>query len=95
MNTRRDQSQAAQNYFFRVSGMNQTLKQNVVFAGNLLVPSNLTMSGQRQFNNGGDVGGQVQSALTNQLPWSNSIIAGTAVVADTNHIEINAVPQAP
>ena len=28
--------QAAQNYFFRVSGMNQTLKQNVVFAGTLL-----------------------------------------------------------
>lgn len=92
--TRRDQSQAAQNYFFRVSGMNQTLKQNVVFAGNL-IPSNLTMNRQQQLNHGGGVGGQVQSALTNQLPWSNSIIAGTAVVADTNRIEINAVPQTP
>ena len=92
--TRRDQSQAAQNYFFRVSGMNQTLKQKVVFAGNL-IPSNLTLNGQQQLNYGGGIGGQAPSALTNQLPWANSIIAGTAVVADTNRIEINAVPQAP
>ena len=29
------QSQTVQNYLFRVSGLNQTLKQNVVFTGNL------------------------------------------------------------
>jgi hypothetical protein len=98
----RDEPQLAQNYFFRVAGTNLTLKQNVVFAGNLLANSGATANGQQANNRngnfgggGGSVGGQVQSALTNQLPWSNSRIAGTAVVSDTNSIEINAVPQSP
>jgi hypothetical protein len=38
---------------------------------------------------------QLLSALTNQLPWSNSRIAGTAMIAGTNQIEINAVPLSP
>jgi hypothetical protein len=93
----RDEVQAAQNYFFRVTGTNQTLKQNVVFTGNLLAnaaPNKLP----QQFQSGGGAGfggGQLQAALTNQLPWSNSRIAGTAVVAATNNVEINAVPLAP
>jgi hypothetical protein len=85
--------QTTQNYFFRVSGTNQTLKQNVVFAGSLLANSN-AMKNLQQFN--GTVGGsQWQSSITNQLPWSSSRIAGTAVVADTNNIEIKAVPLSP
>ena len=94
------QSQTVQNYLFRVSGLNQTLKQNVVFTGNLLANSYPASNAQKLFNGssgfggGGSSGGQMQSALTNQLPWSSSTIAGTAVVADTNSIEINAVPQA-
>ncbi len=99
----RDESQTAQNYFFRVTGTNQTLKQNVVFAGNLVAMANATTNLQQSFcgsggmGGGGAGGGQLQSALTNQnqLPWSNSRIAGTAVIADTNHIEINAVPLSP
>jgi hypothetical protein len=100
----RDESQTAQNYFFRVTGTNRTLQQNVVFAGNLLAIANTTTNLQQSFGgNGGldggrgDVVGQLQSALThqNQLPWSNSRIAGTAVIAETNHIEINAVPLSP
>jgi hypothetical protein len=97
----RDESQLAQNYFFRVAGTNLTLKQNVVFAGNLLANSGAMANGQQannrngNYGGGGGVGGQLQSVLTNQLPWSNSRIAGTAVVDDTNSIEINAVPQAP
>jgi hypothetical protein len=97
-NATRDEPQLAQNYFFRVAGTNVTLKQNVVFAGNLLANSSAMANGQQANNrngNFGGVGGQLQSALTNQLPWSNSRIAGTAVVSDTNSIEINAVPQAP
>ena len=84
-----------------MTGTNLTLKQNVVFAGNLVASSSLITNGQQAFNRNGNfggsggVGGQLQSVLTNQLPWSNSRIAGTAVVADTNRIEINAVPQAP
>ena len=100
----RDEPQMTQNYFFRVSGTNLTLKQNVVFAGNLLANSIASANGQQANNRngnfgggggGGGVGGQLQSAITNQLPWSNSRIAGTAVVSDTNNIEINAVPQSP
>jgi hypothetical protein len=84
-------------------GTNLTLKQNVVFAGNLVANSSATANGQQANNRngffgaggGGGGGGQLQSTITNQLPWSNSRIAGTAVVDDTNSIEINAVPQAP
>ncbi len=91
---RRDEMQSAQNYFFRVTGTNLTLKQNVVFAGNLLANFSVTSNAQ-QAPTGGFGGSQAQSVLTNQLPWSSSRIAGTAVVSDTNSIEINAVPQAP
>jgi hypothetical protein len=94
----RDQSQTAQNYFFRVTGTNQTLRQNVVFAGNLLAIASTTTNLPQTFGgNGGLGGGQLQPALTNQnqLPWSNSRIAGTAVIAETNHIEINAMPLSP
>ena len=61
-------SQMAQNYFFRVAGTNLTLKQNVVFAGNLLANFNATANGQQandrngNFGGGGGVGGQLQSA---------------------------------
>jgi len=92
----RDELQASQNYFFRVTGTNLTLKQNVVFAGSLLANFNAATNEQQAINrNGSFGGGQLPLALTNQLPWSNSRIAGTAVVSDTNSIEINAVPQAP
>jgi hypothetical protein len=87
----RDESQAAQNYYFRVRGMNQTLKQNVEFAGSVLANSLSTSNTQPSFSR--NLGGsQFQLALTNQLPWSNSRIDGTAVIGATNRIEINAIP---
>jgi hypothetical protein len=89
-------SQAAQNYFFRVAGTNRTLQQNVVFTGNLLAISSAATNMQLSFlGAGGFGGGRAQSELTNQLPWSGSRIAGTAVIAGTNNIEINAVPFSP
>jgi hypothetical protein len=95
----RNEPPAAQNYFFQVSGMNQTLKQKVVFAGNLLALANVTTNLQESFHGsaggGGGFGGSSQSVLPSQLPWSNSRIAGTAVIADTNNVEVNAVPQSP
>jgi hypothetical protein len=96
----RDELQTAQSYFFRVTGMNRTLKQNVVFAGNLLAMAEATTNLQPSLHGsagsgGVGFGGSPQLSLTNQLPWSNSRIAGTAVIADTNNIEINAVPQTP
>ena len=44
---------------------------------------------------GGGFGESPQSSQASQLPWSNSRIAGTAILADTNNIEINAVPWSP
>jgi hypothetical protein len=99
-------SSVAQNYSFRVAGLNQTLKQNVVFTGNLLTASDATknsppsLGGSNGFGGNGGAGGggagtQMQSALANQLSWSNARITGTAVIADTNRIEINAEPLAP
>jgi type II secretory pathway pseudopilin PulG len=93
--------QVAQNYFFRVTGTNRTLKQNVVFIGNLLAISNPTTNLKQSFNGGsgmgggGGGGGQLQSVLTNQMPWSSSRITGTAMIGDTTNIEINAVPLLP
>ena len=96
--TSRDELQTAQNYFFRVTGTNRTLKQNVVFAGNLVARANATTNSQQSVGSTGGLGGsagQSQSGLTNQSPWSNSRIAGTAVIAVTNQIEINALPLSP
>lgn len=100
--TNQVESKTTQNHLFRVSGTNQTLKQNVVFTGNLLTISVTNTNLRQSFNGisgigggGGGAGGQPQPALTNQLPWSISRIAGTAVIGDTTTIEINAVPLSP
>jgi type II secretory pathway pseudopilin PulG len=94
--------QAAQNYFFRVTGTNLTLKQNVVFNGSLLVISNSAQIPPQTVAGtfgGGNVNNRVQQNLAGQqqqqLPWSNSRIAGTAIIDDTNKIEINAAPLTP
>lgn len=96
---------AVQNYFFRVNGTNRTLNQNVVFTGNLLANIAATKVVQQKLGvnagviyGAGVVAGQVENSLTNQsgqLFWSNLRIAGTAVVNNTNHIEVNAAPVPP
>jgi hypothetical protein len=100
-----DNLQAAQNYFFRVHGMNRSLKQSVVFTGSLFV--NFALSGNLKQSFGGAVGGggggaynlnQQKIEPTNQaaqLPWSNLRISGTAVINRTNHVEVNALPTPP
>jgi prepilin-type processing-associated H-X9-DG protein len=98
----------APNYFFRVAGTNQTLKQSVVFTGTLqanaalagaaLMITNGTPAVSSSNVGGGGGGGGVQNAPAGQtLPGSlsNARISGTAVVGGTNQIEINAVPAAP
>jgi hypothetical protein len=88
----------ALNNSFRVSGTNQTLKQNVVFTGSLLAISNAApIAGGNIGNRTGGIG-QNQLSLAKQSKmslWSNSRIAGTAVIDDTNRVEINAVPLVP
>jgi prepilin-type processing-associated H-X9-DG protein len=91
----RNESAAPQNYFFRVTGTNRTLKQNVVFTGNLLPLASTAVNAQQSFANSNANGVQSQSAAANQRPWSGVRIAGTAVIAGTNNIEINAVLLAP
>ena len=97
-----DNLQAAQNYIFRVHGMNRTLKKSVVFTGSLLANYVLSENVQQSF--GGGIAGtykneqQLKFELTNQiaqLPWSNLRITGTAVINRTNHIEVNATPASP
>jgi hypothetical protein len=97
----KQQQQAVQNYFFRVTGMNRTLKQNVVFSGNVeAIPGATTNSIQKFGSIGGGGGGVAQNnrqISTNQLQWqlSNSRVVGTAVIDHTNRIEVNAVPVMP
>jgi len=95
--------QATQNYFFRVTGLNRTLQQNVVFSGNVeavpgvITNAQLTPSGSAGGGGGGGLGDAAQynlEAVTNRQPWqlSNTRIVGTAVIDRTNRIEVNAVP---
>jgi hypothetical protein len=104
----RNSNQAAQNYFFRVAGTNRSLQQNVVFSGNLIANSDSPQAPSQNasggFGGGGGGGGnsaqsktgnQIQQILKNQGQqslFSNSRIAGTAVIGNTNQVEINAVP---
>lgn len=89
-------NQAAQNLAFRVSGSNATLRQNVVFVGNVLREP---LTNQLALTNAvGGVAGVFQSPVQaqNQLsPLSNSRITGRARLADGQELEINAVPVAP
>ena len=90
----------AQIYSFQVTGTNLTLKKAVVFSGSLTVISGTTTSGQNAMN-GNAAGNNLSDKIVQQIPgsssqqilWSNARIAGTATIAETNQIEINATPQ--
>ena len=97
-NAKQAEQPSAQNYFFRVSGANRSLKQNVVFAGNLIQLSNATGNAAQNFGGGGGGGGQLPTAnanVTQQQLFSNSRITGTVTINKTNQIEINALPVNP
>jgi hypothetical protein len=92
---------ANQYYFFRVAGTNRTLKQNVVFSGNMEAIPGASANGQQTFGGGGgggSAGNQLPQTTANasQQNWRlNSRIVGTVIIDDTNRIEINAVPVTP
>jgi hypothetical protein len=98
MQMNKNAEQSSQNYFFRVAGVNNSLKQNVVFTGNFVTISNTGQGVQRAVNApaaGSGGGNVIQPSASNQIQQSllsNSRIAGTAVINNTNAIEINAVP---
>ena len=103
-----NEQQAAQNYFFRVAGMNRTLKQKVVFTGNMEAIPNVITNAQQTlkgdaggFGGNGNVSGagnqfqQNAANLSQQSLLSNSRIVGIAVIDNDKRVEINAVPATP
>ena len=89
---------AAVNYSFRVAGMNQSLKQNVVFAGSLTGISNGAPLIQSSSSIGSLGGGGFQNKSSNaslQLLLGNARVSGTAVIDNTKQIQINAMPAKP
>jgi len=87
---------------FRVTGMNRSSQQNVVFEGSLSTIPNPTGNQQNGVITGigGNAANAGQAALSGQaqqrnqqqpVPLSNSRITGTATVGETNQIEVNAV----
>jgi hypothetical protein len=94
--------QVPQNYFFRVTGTNRSLKENVVFTGTLLAVTNASVSGVA--TNFGGVGGgaapsgqakKVEPVSLPALQLPDSRISGKALIGDGKVLEIRAVPVAP
>jgi hypothetical protein len=91
----RQSAAAAQNYLFRVAGTNVTLKQTVVFTGNLIFSNHAPIAGMSATNIAAQSGAILSAQQSNQnrppsTLWSNVRIAGTAVVSLTNVIPVDA-----
>jgi len=90
--------QPMQTYFFRVTGTNRSLSKIVVFTGNLLAATNLTLPlpPGTNLSFGGGLGG-FQNLPTQQgrLPLLNSRISGKVVVGNDKAVEVNALPTRP
>lgn len=102
---------ASRVYSVKVTGNNRTLKQKVVFSGDLSV----VLTVNTLANNSPAPNDALQNATANtvstgladnsqnnlsngssqQSLWQNSFIVGKAVVAGTNQVEINAISVAP
>lgn len=83
-----------QAFHFRVTGTNRTLQQPVVFAGNILMPTNV-ISLQQTSPAAGVAGGQsVQVQRLLPMP-ANSKISGRLQLGKNPEMQINAVPASP
>jgi len=89
------------NFFFRVTGTNRNLKQNIVFSGNLVPFTNTAIAVRRGsfaggIGGGGGGGGAAPSSANFGLPTglllSNSQISGTAVIDGQKEIPVSANP---
>jgi len=89
--------QPGQNYFFRVTGTNRTLRQPVVFAGNILIPTNVPTTEQAALTQSPLGRSQNQVVPTqNQLPsLLNSTISGNLQLGTNKEMQINALPVKP
>jgi hypothetical protein len=91
-------SPASQNYAFRVAGTNLSLKQRIVFTGNLLTDTNLAVALQVSTNlslEGGQGGARNAPAQQGLLQLNNSRISGKVVIGTGQAVEINALPASP
>ncbi len=89
---------AAQTYSFRVAGTNRSLNKKVVFTGNLLAATNLTLSLPAQTDTGvaGSLGGRPDApGQPVLLPLVHSRISGKLVIGSSKAVEINALPARP
>jgi hypothetical protein len=86
---RKDTAQAPFDLYFRVSGTNQSLKQNIVFTGRFVAATN----GMRLDTNGAAFGSSADAVLKNQP--SAPRIEGTLLMDDNTKMEIHAVPTGP
>lgn len=87
-----------QTYFFRVTGTNRSLSKKVVFTGNLLAATNLTLPlpPGTNLSIGGGLGGfQSVPAQQGRLPLLNTRITGKVVIGNGKAVEVNAVPTSP
>jgi hypothetical protein len=88
-------------YTFRVTGFNQTLKQNVQFIATVqgdIAAAQSTQMPMGQTANAAFGARPSQSTMQYQpgpLPWSNLTITGTATINRTNQIQVNATPVPP
>ncbi|MBE0541083.1 MAG: hypothetical protein IH623_06840 [Verrucomicrobia bacterium] len=83
-----------QAFNFRVTGTNRTLQQPVVFAGNILMPTNV-ISIQQASPAAGVAGGQ-STQMQQLLPMpANSTISGRLQLGKNPETQINAVPALP
>lgn len=83
-----------QTFNFRVTGTNRTLQQTVVFAGNILMPTNV-ISLQQTSPAAGVAGGQ-STQMQQLLPMpANSTISGRLQLGKNPEMQINAVPVPP
>lgn len=92
-----DNYQPGQNYIFRVTGTNRTLKQPVVFAGNLFILTNALPAGQTVVTQTSAARNQNQLApAQNQLPGLlNSSISGSVQLGAGKEMKLNAAPVNP
>ena len=101
---------ASQVYSLRVSGDNRTLKQTLIFTGDLSV----VLTANTLANNASSANGELQRANVKAVPqtgvtdnhvlrngsmqpsvWLNSFIRGHAIVGGTNQVEVNAMSVGP
>jgi hypothetical protein len=96
---RLDSDQAVpQTYYFRVTGTNRSLRQKVVFTGNLLPASRAASTPLliTNLNLGAGYGGAQTSSVTQlALPLQNSRISGKLVIGNAKAVEVNAEPANP